>query len=179
MNWHFTVVPPSPGVGRSLLCQVAGWRGAHPLLRGRQATGHHFLSVSASFIHSFAGRKLWEARFLKTVNLQSGLARSAGKDRGFLQLVRVDGGALVNRSPQESLSTGSGVRQLCFDKAGVMYSQATVISPEVKRWGRERRAFKQREKLKRFAPRNLKDSLQWSGTWLTPVEPDYQRMGQL
>ena len=83
--------------------------------------------------HSFAGRKLWEARFLKTVNLQSGLARSAGKDRGFLQLVRVDGGALVNRSPQESLSTGSGVRQLCFDKAGVMYSQATVISPEVKR----------------------------------------------
>ena len=41
--------------------------------------------------HSFAGRKLWEARFLKTVNLQLGLARSAGKDRGFLQLVIADG----------------------------------------------------------------------------------------
>ena len=56
--------------------------------------------------HSFAGRKLWEARFLKTVNLQLGLARSAGKDRGFLQLVIADEGALVNRSPRSPYRLG-------------------------------------------------------------------------
>ena len=56
--------------------------------------------------HSSAVRKCWEARFLKTVNLQSGLARSAGKDRGFLQLVIADEGALVNRSPRSPYRLG-------------------------------------------------------------------------
>ena len=44
------MVPPSPEGGRSLPRQVAGWLGAHLLLRDRHVTGHHFLSVSALFI---------------------------------------------------------------------------------------------------------------------------------
>ena len=124
--WH----PLVRGVG--VPC-YARWLGDEVLILSCVADRPQASIFSQYPSHSSAVRKCWEARFLKTVNLQSGLARSAGKDRGFLQLVRVDGGALVNRSPQESLSTGSGVRQLCFDKAGVMYSQATVISPEVKR----------------------------------------------
>ena len=140
-------------------CQVAVWQGAHSLLCGRQATGQHFLSVSAS--HPFAVRKCWEARPLKTVNRQLGFAKSAGQDRRFSQLARADAGALVNRSSERiAIDSVRGRSSLSTHQRGLNVESGHADFPGGGTMKGRKACFQTKEAAEKVVSRKLKDLLQ-------------------